>query len=57
MRTATHIAVVTAMALAAMWATDEITRPPQKPIQPSLAHAASAEANAIRDANSISKRP
>ena len=57
MRTATSIAIVTAMAVAAMWAADVITRPPQRPIQSSLEPASSAETNAMRNANSISEHP
>jgi hypothetical protein len=45
-RIAANIAVATAMAVAAMWAADVITRPPQMPTQSSLSQGASAEMNA-----------
>ena len=54
MRTATRIALVAAMVVAAMWAADVITRPLQRPIQSSLAPAHKDERNT--NANPISER-
>ena len=53
MRTAMHIAVITVMAQAAMWAADIITRPLQRPVKSSLPPASSTESNAARSARLI----
>ena len=50
MRRATSIAIVIAIAIAAMWAADVITRPPQVPISSSLGPEPNAETTAMRKA-------
>ncbi len=57
MRTVSNIAIVTAMAVAAMWAADVITRPPQRPVPTSLEGAPSAEMKATERACSVAERP
>ena len=53
MRTVSNIAIVTALAVATMWAADVITRPPQRSAPLSL----EAEPTAETKANFISERP
>jgi hypothetical protein len=53
MRTVRNIAIVTALAVAGMWAADVITRPPQRSVPLSL----EAEPTAETKANFISERP
>jgi hypothetical protein len=57
MRMVSNIAIVTAMAVAAMWAADVITRPPQRPIPSYLEPAPTTQTKATRKAHSISERP
>jgi hypothetical protein len=57
MRTVRNIGIITAMAVAAMWAADVITRPPQRPVKLSLEPAPSAGVNAKTNTNFISERP
>jgi hypothetical protein len=46
MRTVSNIAIVTALAVTAMWAADVITRPPQRSIPSYFDSAPAAEAKA-----------
>jgi hypothetical protein len=57
MRTVINIAIFTVMAMAAMWAADVITRPPQRPAQSSLQPAPGAEVDAAKNKKVISDRP